>query len=145
MSNEFGCVRSYAVKDLKEQLLQSSVSLDWYISCFNNHSSTSTRNLFFGNALISCSKHTPQLLFKRKTINRGGVDKMLYWDETGDGEKKWECKWVREKEGERERKRESCFSLTQSACVSERADGGSGWHSHGTSAGRHKCHDTHTS
>lgn len=28
-----------------------------------------------------------QLLFKCKAVSAGGVDQILYWDETGDGEK----------------------------------------------------------
>lgn len=78
----------------------SSVNLDWYINSLNNDMSTLTGNLFFGNALISCSKHVSQ--FPRSCFSSVKLYQREEWTKYYTGMKLgMERKSERERETER--------------------------------------------
>lgn len=86
----------------------SSVNLDRYINSLNNDTSTLTGNLFFGNALISCSKHVSQ--FPRSCFSSVKLYQREEWTKYYTGMK---LGMERKSERERERNRAPVYQNEQ--------------------------------
>ena len=122
---------------------QSSANLGWNINRFHSHTRTWTQMCSLeapsfpaaNTSQLSCSCCSRVKLYKRR---RSGQN--IIMGQNWDGEK--ECEWVKARE--RERERELLFPQRERLRI--RMSRWWIWRAlDGTSAGRHKCHNAHTS